>query len=62
MPGGVPVATVAVGKAGARNAAVLAAEILALADDALASRLRDARAAQAAAVAAADAELGRGTP
>lgn len=62
MPGGVPVATVAVGKAGARNAAVLAAEILALADDGLASRLREARAAQAAAVAAADAELSGGTP
>ncbi|MFZ5787171.1 MAG: 5-(carboxyamino)imidazole ribonucleotide mutase [Acidobacteriota bacterium] len=58
MPGGVPVATVAVGKAGARNAAVLAAEILALADDALTVRLREARAAQAAAVAAADAQLG----
>ncbi len=62
MPGGVPVATVAVGKAGARNAAVLAAQILAVADDALASRLRDARAAQAAAVAAADAELARSIP
>ena len=32
MPGGVPVATVAVGKAGARNAAILAAQILALSD------------------------------
>ena len=58
MPGGVPVATVAVGKAGARNAAVLAAEIIALSDEALAERLRAARAAQAAAVAAADRELG----
>ena len=57
MPGGVPVATVAVGKAGARNAAVLAAEIIALTDDALGGRLRAARAAQAAAVAAADREL-----
>ena len=35
MPGGIPVATVAVGKAGAKNAAYLAAQILALADDAL---------------------------
>ena len=35
MPGGIPVATVAVGKAGAENAAYLAAQILALADDAL---------------------------
>jgi len=33
MPPGIPVATVAVGKAGARNAAVLAAEILSLVDD-----------------------------
>ncbi len=33
MPGGVPVATVAIGKAGARNAAILAAEILALTDE-----------------------------
>lgn len=57
MPGGVPVATVAVGKAGARNAAVLAAEIIALTDEALGERLRAARAAQAAAVAAADREL-----
>jgi len=60
MPGGVPVATVAVGKAGARNAAVLAAEMLALADAALAGRLREARAAQARAVAEADAALPRG--
>ncbi len=60
MPGGVPVATVAVGKAGARNAAVLAAEILALSDPELEARLRQARADQAAAVAAADAELAAG--
>jgi len=57
MPGGVPVATVAVGKAGARNAAFLAAEILALGDQALAARLRQTRQAQAEAVAAADASL-----
>lgn len=57
MPGGVPVATLAVGKAGARNAAFLAAEILALGDEALAARLRQARLAQAEAVAAADASL-----
>jgi 5-(carboxyamino)imidazole ribonucleotide mutase len=60
MPGGVPVATVAVGKAGARNAAVLAAEILALSDSELEARLRRARAAQADAVAEADAALDRG--
>lgn len=40
MPPGVPVATVAVGKAGARNAAVLACQMLALADPALGARLR----------------------
>jgi len=60
MPGGVPVATVAVGKAGARNAGVLAAQILALADGELAARLGRARKEQAEAVAAADAELARG--
>lgn len=57
MPGGVPVATVAVGTAGARNAAVLAAEILALSDPALEDSLKRARAQQAEAVAAADAAL-----
>lgn len=45
MPAGVPVATVSIN--GARNAAVLAAEILALADHALAARLASLRAAQA---------------
>jgi len=60
MPGGVPVATVAVGKAGARNAAVLAAEILALSDSHLEARLRRAQAAQADAVAEADAALDKG--
>lgn len=39
MPGGVPVATLAIGKAGAINAALLAAQILALADAGLAERL-----------------------
>ena len=39
MPPGVPVATVAVGKAGATNAGVLAAQMLALADPALAARV-----------------------
>lgn len=57
MPGGVPVATVAVGNAGARNAAVLAAQILALSDPELEARVRRARAAQAEAVAEADAAL-----
>lgn len=39
MPGGMPVATVAVGKAGATNAAYLAVQILALSDDELAKKL-----------------------
>ena len=43
MPAGVPVATVAIGKAGARNAALLAVEILALSDDDLRARLDDYR-------------------
>jgi 5-(carboxyamino)imidazole ribonucleotide mutase len=59
MPSGVPVATVAVGKAGARNAAVLAAEILAVSDPQLYGRLQRARAEQAEAVAASDAALGK---
>lgn len=41
MPAGIPVATMAVGKAGARNAGVLAAQMLALSDTALAARLLD---------------------
>jgi 5-(carboxyamino)imidazole ribonucleotide mutase len=44
MPAGIPVATVAVGSAGAKNAAVLAAEILALQDSDLITKLRDFRA------------------
>lgn len=44
MPPGFPVATVALGKAGARNAAWLAAQMLALGDDALAARVAEARA------------------
>jgi phosphoribosylaminoimidazole carboxylase PurE protein len=39
MPGGIPVATCAIGKAGARNAGILAAEILALNDSDLAGKL-----------------------
>lgn len=57
MPGGIPVATVAIGKAGAKNAAYLAAQILALGDAALAERVREERAANARAVIAKDAEL-----
>jgi len=51
MPAGIPVGTLAVGKAGAANAAWLAAAILAIGDEALAGRLRDKRAAMAEAVA-----------
>ena len=50
MPGGVPVGTLAIGKAGAVNAALLAAAILALSDEALAARLDAWREAQSAAV------------
>jgi 5-(carboxyamino)imidazole ribonucleotide mutase len=50
MPAGVPVATLAVGDAGARNAGLMAARILALADPALAERLAAFQAAQTAAV------------
>ena len=52
MPGGVPVGTLAIGKAGAINAGLLAASILALSDPALATRLDAFRAAQTDAVAA----------
>jgi phosphoribosylaminoimidazole carboxylase PurE protein len=41
MPPGVPVATVAIGKPGAKNAAVLAVQILALSDETLAKKLDD---------------------
>jgi len=46
MPGGVPVATFAIGKAGAINAAVFAAEILALSDTTVKKALAEFRAAQ----------------
>jgi 5-(carboxyamino)imidazole ribonucleotide mutase len=51
MPGGIPVGTLAIGKAGAINAALLAAAILALADPAVADALDDWRRRQTAAVA-----------
>ena len=46
MPAGIPVGTLAIGKAGAKNAALLAAAILALSDEALSARLQAWRAAQ----------------
>ncbi len=51
MPAGVPVATLAIGEAGARNAGWLAGQILSLSDAALAARLAELRARQTAAVA-----------
>jgi len=57
MPGGVPVATVAVGRAGAKNAALLAVQILALSDPDLAEALVADRVAMADKVRAADAQL-----
>jgi 5-(carboxyamino)imidazole ribonucleotide mutase len=57
MPGGIPVATVAVGKAGAKNAGYLAAQVLATADDALHERVVADRAANRDKVAAQDASV-----
>ncbi|TPN78571.1 5-(carboxyamino)imidazole ribonucleotide mutase [Mesorhizobium sp. CU2] len=51
MPAGIPVGTLAIGKAGAANAALLAAAVLALNDDKLAARLEAWRSAQTAKVA-----------
>ena len=51
MPAGIPVGTLAIGEAGATNAGLLAAAILATSDPALAERLRAFRAAQTDAVA-----------
>lgn len=57
MPAGIPVATVAIGKAGAKNAAYLAAQILSLSDEELAKRVKQERADQAQAVIEKDAKL-----
>ena len=51
MPAGIPVGTLAIGKSGAINAALLAASVLALSDTALATRLEAWRARQTASVA-----------
>lgn len=51
MPGGIPVGTLAIGKAGAINAGLLAAAILAIGDDALSQRLQDWRRRQTDSVA-----------
>ena len=50
MPGGIPVASMAIGKAGAKNAAIFAAQVLALNDAGLAESLRRHRAGLAAKV------------
>ncbi len=57
MPSGVPVATVAIGKAGAKNAALLAVQILALSDKALTSKLARMKAKQAKEVAKKDSAI-----
>lgn len=57
MPGGVPVATVAVGSAGAKNAAYLAAQMLAIGDEVVAQAVAADRIANMEAVVAKDAAL-----
>ena len=47
MPGGIPVATTAIGKAGAKNAAILAAQMIGLADPAVMQKVIDFKKAQA---------------
>ena len=57
MPAGIPVATFAIGAAGARNAALFAVAQLAVSDENLAAKLKDFRAAQQAAVTQSQSEL-----
>lgn len=57
MPGGIPVATVAIGKAGAKNAAYLAAQMMAISNPALYEALKKDRQANADAVALKDKRL-----
>ena len=57
MPSGVPVATVAIGKAGAKNAAVLAIQILALSDKFLSTKLTEMKARQAKEIARKDSAI-----
>jgi len=57
MPPGIPVGSVAIGKAGAKNAAYLAAQILSTSDEAMATALRDERQANAEAIYEKDAAL-----
>lgn len=60
MPGGIPVATMAIGKAGAKNAAIFAVQILALTDGELAGRLTTFRAEMAREVETLDESLRNG--
>ncbi|HKZ16741.1 MAG TPA: AIR carboxylase family protein, partial [Geobacteraceae bacterium] len=57
MPAGIPVATVAIGKAGAKNAGILAVQMLALADASLAEQLREYKQSMACEVEAKDVAL-----
>ncbi len=57
MPGGIPVATVAIGKAGAKNAAYLAVQIMAVSDASLADKLREERKSNAAKILARNDEV-----
>ncbi len=59
MPGGIPVATMAIGKAGAKNAALLAVQILALSDPRLATELLSHRVRMAREIEEKDAALNR---
>ncbi|CAK0762346.1 N5-carboxyaminoimidazole ribonucleotide mutase [Gammaproteobacteria bacterium] len=59
MPGGIPVACMSIGRAGARNAGYLAAQIISLFDSELVARLRADRESSATAVFAKDADLRR---
>jgi 5-(carboxyamino)imidazole ribonucleotide mutase len=51
MPGGIPVGTLAIGKAGAKNAGLMAAAVMALSDDKIAKNLDAWRAANSASIA-----------
>jgi phosphoribosylcarboxyaminoimidazole (NCAIR) mutase len=57
MPPGIPVATVGIGTAGAKNAAILAAQIIAVTDEAVQKNLEDQRTRTRDAVIRADREL-----
>jgi 5-(carboxyamino)imidazole ribonucleotide mutase len=57
MPGGIPVATVAIGRAGAKNAGILAVQMLSLSDASLVRKLKEFRESMAREVEAKDREL-----